>query len=31
VRNRALVLVLWFVALAILILVRFWDYWSSLV
>jgi hypothetical protein len=31
VRNRALVLVLWFVALAILILVRFWDYWYSLV
>lgn len=31
VRNRALVLVLWFLALAVLILVRFWDYWSSLV
>ena len=31
VRNRALVLVLWFFALAVLILVRFWDYWSSLV
>jgi len=31
VRNRALVLVLWFLALTVLILVRFWDYWSSLV
>jgi uncharacterized membrane protein len=31
IRNRALVLVSWFLALAILILLRFWDYWSSLV
>ncbi|MGH8824918.1 MAG: vitamin K epoxide reductase family protein [Jiangellaceae bacterium] len=31
VRNRGLVLGLWFVALAVLVLIRFWDYWSSLV
>ncbi|MGH9252284.1 MAG: vitamin K epoxide reductase family protein [Acidimicrobiales bacterium] len=31
VRNRGLVLALWFLALAVLILIRFWDYWSSLV
>lgn len=31
VRNGGLVLVLWFLALTVLILVRFWDYWSSLV
>jgi uncharacterized membrane protein len=31
VRNGGLVLVLWFLTLTVLILVRFWDYWSTLV
>jgi uncharacterized membrane protein len=31
VRNRGFVLALWFLVIAALILVRFWDYWSSLV
>jgi uncharacterized membrane protein len=31
VRNRGFVLGLWFLVIAALILVRFWDYWSSLV
>jgi uncharacterized membrane protein len=31
VRNGGPVLVLWFLALTVLILVRFWDYWSTLV
>jgi uncharacterized membrane protein len=31
VRNRGLVLAAWFLALVVLILLRFWDYWSSLV
>jgi len=31
VRNRNFVLALWFLVIAALILVRFWDYWSSLV
>ncbi|MGH8776526.1 MAG: vitamin K epoxide reductase family protein [Jiangellaceae bacterium] len=30
-RNGGLVILLWFVVIAALILVRFWDYWSSLV
>jgi uncharacterized membrane protein len=31
VRNRGLVLAVWYVVVAGLVLVRFWDYWSSLV
>jgi uncharacterized membrane protein len=31
VRNRALILTGWFLAVAALILARFWDYWTSLV
>ena len=30
-RNRGLILILWFLLIAALILVRFWDYWSTLV
>ena len=29
VRNRGFVLALWFLVIAALVLVRFWDYWSS--
>src|ERR671910_87728 len=31
VRNRGFVLTLWFLVIAALVLVRFWDYWSTLV
>jgi hypothetical protein len=31
VRNRGFVLALWFLVIAALVLVRFWDYWSTLV
>lgn len=31
VRNKALLLLVWYAAVVVLILVKFWDYWSSLV
>lgn len=31
VRNKAAILLVWYAAVVVLILVKFWDYWSSLV